>query len=1020
MKHIVLGFAAVLWITCSVASAQTPTTINLSSQARNADFSGFSFTRPTSIGSVLPSTCKVGQLFFNTAAPPGASVFGCSQQNTWSVVGGYALPPAGSNTLGGVSIPNNSGLTLSSNGILSVNIGTGAGTVAAGNDARIVNALQPGSLIPAGNVTGLARSATTDATNASNISAGTLSTALFPTTISSNTTGNAATATAFAATPVGCSASQYMTGISARGAAICAQVGYSQVSATPALYNQMLQAGGTGLTPRANLNFAAGPNVTITPSDNGTNTTTLTFSAGSALYGVNASAPINSSGGTNPTISCPTCAIGSAPFTNYTLLLGQGGQAITSLGSTGSTTQVLHGNASGVPSWSAVNLATDVTGKLSSTSITGLAASATTDTTNAANISSGTLTPARLPTPGASTLGGIESSLAQPHQWINSISIAGVAGSSQPAFTDIAGSLTASQLPSLTGDTTTSAGSTVTTTVRVNGTSVPANTASDQTIITMAAATGSWASLPYCPDTGGNHLNYNTSTHAFSCGNTGGAGGNSGFGSISSGTNNAAAMLVGTGASLAPAGSGTVTANGYSGILPAASLPPPTPSTLGGVTAYTAPSHQWINAVPTTGVPSSSQPAASDIMGLASSATTDTTNASNISSGILSASRLPVSIVQNNQVNTYSNQPSPPTPGTGSVSIWTDSIDKNVEAKNETGTKVVMVQPTAAAAHQFISGISSAGAVSQIQPAFSDISGTIAGGQLPGNVPTSITSDINVTGSVAGNVLTLGWAGALAKNRLLSTTVFTDQTNTYTPGMKQTFSASAVMAGEGFAGVTVDPSTLASGDRWFRTDTKRVRVYDGSTAQTIAWLSDVAPSIMTFDAFFPMGSCPASATPALAWDAPVSGTGAIAAGCSGTNINQAYAGFANSGTPALLRTFTLPPSFVATNGADIYISYLTQTGGGTFTLALDMVCTASNGTATNDPTWTPNNFLVTGSQTAPGTPNQVQMISITGVPWPTGCTANSLAHMRLIRTDTTGSAASVLVTGVTLVGRRTL
>ena len=50
-----------------------------------------------------------------------------------------------------------------------------------------------------------------------------------------------------------------------------------------------------------------------------------------------------------------------------------------------------------------------------------------------------------------------------------------------------------------------------------------------------------------------------------------------------------------------------------SGTLPAAQLPNPSASTLGGIRSYASVSHQWINAISTSGVPSSTQPAASDL-----------------------------------------------------------------------------------------------------------------------------------------------------------------------------------------------------------------------------------------------------------------------------------------------------------------------------------------------------------------------------------------------------------------------
>jgi hypothetical protein len=55
-----------------------------------------------------------------------------------------------------------------------------------------------------------------------------------------------------------------------------------------------------------------------------------------------------------------------------------------------------------------------------------------------------------LPNPSASSLGGVQSYGAVSSQWINSISTSGVPSSSQPAFSDISGTVAAAQLPAPT------------------------------------------------------------------------------------------------------------------------------------------------------------------------------------------------------------------------------------------------------------------------------------------------------------------------------------------------------------------------------------------------------------------------------------------------------------------------------------------------------------------------------------------------------------------------------------------
>jgi hypothetical protein len=75
-------------------------------------------------------------------------------------------------------------------------------------------------------------------------------------------------------------------------------------------------------------------------------------------------------------------------------------------------------------------------------------------------------------------------------------------------------SVSCSQLPALTGNVTTTAGSCTSTVAAVNGTTVPTNSAADQVINTTASATGQWTSLP---NTGtGQALGYSTSSHGFS------------------------------------------------------------------------------------------------------------------------------------------------------------------------------------------------------------------------------------------------------------------------------------------------------------------------------------------------------------------------------------------------------------------------------------------------------------------------------------------------------------------------
>jgi hypothetical protein len=63
------------------------TSVDLRTQSKSVDFSAAPSTKPMQTGASLPSTCAVGQFFFLTSAPAGSNVYACNPANIWSLEG---------------------------------------------------------------------------------------------------------------------------------------------------------------------------------------------------------------------------------------------------------------------------------------------------------------------------------------------------------------------------------------------------------------------------------------------------------------------------------------------------------------------------------------------------------------------------------------------------------------------------------------------------------------------------------------------------------------------------------------------------------------------------------------------------------------------------------------------------------------------------------------------------------------------------------------------------------------------
>ncbi len=350
-----------------------------------------------------------------------------------------------------------------------------------------------------------------------------------------------------------------------------------------------------------------------------------------------------------------------------------------------------------------------------------------------------------LATPTVSTIGGVEAVTPVAHEWINSISTAGVPSLSQPSFSDLTGSVGAAQMPALTGDVTSTAGSTATTVVGIQGISVnsTAPTTSGQVLrydtgtskyvpnfIGMADIRSTVTpTTPFFPNNcnAGQTLTYSSPTDTYVCTNITVAGSN--FGSQTANTffaapNGSAGTPTFRSIASTDLPTSGVTAGTYKSV---------TVDTYGRVTTGTNPttlsgygitdSVQDIAGTPgiQTGLDASkpASPTAGTIY-----MATDTNKVYQYNSGawslMASAAGAGGTVTS---VATGTGLTGGPITTSGTISLATP-----------TASTIGGVESVTAVSHKWINSISTAGVPSLTQPAFTDISGTATTAQLPSSV----------------------------------------------------------------------------------------------------------------------------------------------------------------------------------------------------------------------------------------------------------------------------------------------
>ena len=550
--------------------------------------------------------------------------------------------------------------TGSGNGLgwmtLAAGPGTGSGNVVyatpadGSSGAPSLRALVPADVptLPASKISGLATSATTDTTNATNITSGTLANARLSYPLLSSTLGSSS-APSFAFS--GKSGTGFWTDSS----------GNFNVSVSQNFLFQLSTAGATFIGIPLNYQPINTPQMQSSVGQS------YVKNDGQLYY-----LPQNSTTEVMLSTGATVKSVALALPNIFTVT----GSPVTSTGTLTATLAQQNGNqvliapngATGTPTFRTLGTA-DIP-NLPSTQITGLAASATTDTTNAGNITAGTLPPARLNGSytsitgvGTLTAGSIPSSL-----------ITGLAASATTDTTNatnittgtLASGRISGQYLGITGIGTLTAGSVPASLITGLAASATTDTTNASNITSGLLAYGRLSSAT---PTSGQALYYNGTSAAWL----------SLAASATTDTTNAANITSGT-LPIARISTTTPTSNQYlfyngsalsfSTLANSAFVDTTNASNISiGTLAQGRLSGQYIGITGVGNLTAGSVPA-SLVTGLATSATTDTTNAANISSGVLPYQRLSSTTPSANYVLTWN----------GTVATWTSAAAASAPA----------------------------------------------------------------------------------------------------------------------------------------------------------------------------------------------------------------------------------------------------------------------------------------------------------------------------------------------------